>query len=589
LIDLGKVVCPPTGGQQPFLMLICKLVCFCKMIFEGMRHFKYSWGIILFLGLYACSKEKKVTPPPVASSSFSFTGLKVNGVYNGFSYNNVTSQPEIKISFSAAINHSSIANSVTFSGKAGTAVSYTTTYENNDSTMVITPSALQAITKYTLAVSTNLKSAVNGSLQSVVNVQLTTAIDTANKFPVISDNALLDLVQKQTFKYFWDFGHPTSGLARERNTSGDVVTTGGSGFGIMAIVVAINRQFVSRADGLARMQKIVGFLKNTAQKFHGAFPHWMNGATGAVVPFSQQDDGADLVETSYLMQGLLTARQYFNGAGIDETTLRNDINTIWNGVEWDWFRQNGQNTLYWHWSPNYGWSSNMQVNGWDEALITYVMAASSTAHSIPKIVYDNGWALNGAIKNGNTYFGVQLPLGPAEGGPLFFAHYSFLGVNPNGLSDAYASYDVQNKAHAMINYNYCAANPKGNNGYSSNCWGLTASDIENGYTASSPTNDVGVIAPTAAISSLPYTPTQSMAALRFFYYKLGDKIWGQYGFYDAFNLNDTWFADSTLAIDQGPIIDMIENYRSGLLWSLFMSCPEVKTGMKNLGFQSPNL
>jgi len=553
-----------------------------------MKNLKYSWSAILLLLLLGCSKADKVTPTTVVPSSFSFESLKVNGVANGSIYKNVNTQPVIRISFSAAINHNSTAQSITFNSKAGQAVSFTTAYDNHDSTIVITPAALQAITQYTLGVSTKLSSSSGGSLQTAVSLQLTTAVDTTNKFPVISDAALLDLVQKQTFKYFWDFGHPTSGLARERNTSGDVVTTGGSGFGIMAIVAAINRQFITRADGLARMQKIVAFLKN-AQTFHGEFPHWMNGATGVVVPFSQQDDGADLVETSYLMQGLLTARQYFNDPGIPETTLRNDINILWNAVEWDWFTQNGQNTLYWHWSPNYAWSTNMQVNGWDEALITYVMAASSTTHPITKAVYDNGWARNGAMKNGNTYFGVALPLGPAEGGPLFFAHYSFLGINPNGLTDAYTSYDVQNKAHAMINYNYCVANPQGNNGYSANCWGLTASDIENGYTASSPTNDVGVIAPTAAISSLPYTPTQSMAALRYFYYKLGDKMWGQYGFYDAFDLNDTWFANSTLAIDQGPIIDMIENYRSGLLWNLFMSCPEVKTGMKNLGFQSPNL
>src|SRR5437879_10478856 len=208
-----------------------------------MRYFKHSWVIILILQLFACAKENKPAPIPVTASSFSFTGLKVNGIYNGFSYNNITKQPEIRISFSAAINHNSVANSITFSNKAGTAVSYTATYENHDSTIVIVPSALQAITQYTLAVSTNLKSAANAGLQNVVNVQLITAIDTANKFPVITDNALLDLVQKQTFKYFWDFGHPTSGLARERNTSGDVVTTGGSGFGIMAIVVGVNRQF----------------------------------------------------------------------------------------------------------------------------------------------------------------------------------------------------------------------------------------------------------------------------------------------------------------------------------------------------------
>jgi hypothetical protein len=564
-------------------------VSFCDMIFEGMRNLKCCLGLALLFLLYACGKEKKTPMPTPVPASFSFNTLKVNGIYNGFTYKGVTTPSTIKLSFSAPVNPNSVTNSITFKSNAGAAISYNAAYQNNDSTIVITPVGLQPITPYTLSVSTGLLNAGGGSLQSALTVQLTTAIDTTNKFPVITDNQLLDLVQSQTFKYFYDFGHPVSGLALERNTSGNVVTTGGSGFGIMAIVTGVNRQFITRAQGVLRMQKIVAFLKNNAQTFHGAFPHWMDGVTGAVVPFSTQDDGADLVETSYLMQGLLTARQYFNGAAADETTLRADINTLWNNVEWDWFRQNGQNTLFWHWSPNFGWSTNMQVNGWDEALITYVLAASSTTHAVPKIVYDNGWAGNGSMKNGNTYYGVKLPLGPPDGGPLFFAHYSFLGINPNGLSDAYASYDVQNKAHAMINYNYCVANPNSNYGYGPNCWGLTASDIQNGYTASSPTNDVGVIAPTAAISSLPYTPVQSMQALRFFYYKLGDKMWGPYGFYDAFNLNNPWFANSDLAIDEGPIIVMIENYRSGLLWNLFMSCPEVKTGMQNLGFQSPNL
>jgi len=543
--------------------------------------------------LFSCSKSGDTSSkptPPVTPASFNLNTVKVNGVTNGFTYTNINVKPAITLSFATALNTASVGSSIAFTSGAGATVAFTTSYLNHDSTVVITPSSnLSYLTKYTLTVSTSLTSAQKGNLANTVNVNLSTQLDSTNKFPTITDDQLLTLVQQQTFKYFWDFGHPTSGLARERNTSGDIVTTGGSGFGIMAIVVGINRQFITRADGLTRMQTIVAFLKNKAQTFHGAFPHWLNGVTGAVVPFSTQDDGADIVETAYLMEGLLTARQYFNGTSIAETNLRADINTIWDNVEWDWFRQNGQNTLFWHWSPNYGWSTNQQVNGWDEAMITYVMAASSTTHSIPKIVYQNGWAGNGSMKNGNTYYGVTLPLGPAYGGPLFFAHYSFLGINPNSLSDQYASYDVQNKAHSMINYNYCVANPKGNMGYSADCWGLTASDIENGYTASSPANDVGTIAPTAAISSLPYTPTQSMQALRFFYYKLGDKLWGQYGFYDSFDLNDGWFASSDLAIDEGPIIDMIENYRSGLLWNLFMSCPEVKTGMKNLGFTSPNL
>jgi hypothetical protein len=553
-----------------------------------MRSLKIYLVLVIICWLYACKKENKQPAQPSVPASFSFSALKVNGIYNGFNYNGVNTAPVIKLSFSAPINRNSVSNNITFKNNSGAVVTYNTAYQNNDSTVVITPSALQPITQYALNASTGLQSAGGGSLQSALTVNLITAIDTTNKFPIIPDDQLLNLVQQQTFKYFYDFGHPVSGLALERNTSGDVVTTGGSGFGIMALVTGVSRQFITHAQGLARMQTIVAFLKNNAQTFHGAFPHWLNGTTGAVVPFSAQDDGADLVETSFLMEGLLTARQYFSAASSAETTLRTDITTLYNNVQWSWF-QNSQNTLFWHWSPNYGWSTNMQINGWDEALMPYVLAASSPTYPIPKIVYDNGWAGNGSMKNGNSYYGLTLPLGPAGGGPLFFAHYSFLGINPNGLSDAYASYDVQNKAHAMINYNYCVANPNNYYGYGSSCWGLTASDIANGYTASSPTNDVGVISPTAAIASLPYTPTQSMQALRFFYYKLGDKMWGPYGFYDSFNLNSAWFASSNLAIDEGPIIDMIENYRSGLLWNLFMSCPEVKTGMKGLGFQSPNL
>jgi hypothetical protein len=379
-------------------------------------------------------------------------------------------------------------------------------------------------------------------------------------------------------------------MARERNTSGDIVTTGGTGFGIMSILVGIKRNFISRADGLQRINMIVNFLKDKCTRYHGAFAHWINGATGATVPFSQQDNGGDLVETSFLMEGLLCARQYFNTADANEVTLRNNINTLWNGVEWSWFRNGGQNVLFWHWSPDYNFNINMQIKGWNEAMMVYVLAASSNTDSIPKLVYDNGWASNGGMKNGKTFYGVQLPLGPDVGGPLFFSHYSFLGINPHDLSDTYANYFTQNTAQSLINYNYSVANPQHFFGYSSSNWGLTASDDNlSGYSAHSPTNDDGVISPTAAISSMPYTPEQSMNALRFFYYTLGDKLFKQYGFIDAFNLTDNWFAGSFLAIDQGPQIVMIENYRSGLLWNLFMSCPEIKRGMKDLGFQSPYL
>ncbi|MES2447796.1 MAG: glucoamylase family protein [Bacteroidota bacterium] len=540
-----------------------------------------------FFFVTACKKNTTETTKST-DTSLSFT---VNDANNGtLKYTGLNLKPVIKFNFTEAINPATITTGILLTDASGNNITTTATLSNGDKTLNITPQLdLNSFTSYTLAINNNLKSSTGGRLINPVNINLISGLNDTDKFPRITDEELLTLVQKQTFKYFWDFAHPVSGMARERNTSGNTVTSGGSGFGVMAIITGIHRGFITKAEGLARLQKIVDFLKNKATRHHGAYSHWMDGNTGATLPFSAKDNGADLVETSFLMSGLITARQYFAGNDAAETTLRADINAIYNGVEWAWFRKDNSNTLYWHWSPTNAWEMNLPVQGWNECLITYVMAASSPTSSIPKSVYDQGWARNGAMRNGNTYYGVQLPLGTTNGGPLFLEHYSFLGINPNGLVDAYANYETQTKAHTLINYNYCVANPAKNIGYGPDCWGLTASDIPNGYGANSPTNDRGVISPTAALSSFPYTPTESMQALKFFYYKLGDKIWKEYGFVDAFALNEPWFASSHLAIDQGPIIIMIENHRSKLLWNLFMSAPEVKTGMKNLGFTSPNL
>lgn len=558
-----------------------------------MKH--YNYFIFILVGFITattgCKKSDNPAPPVITPviEPFQLNSATVNGNTSTTQYG-VNTTAVFRLSFSAPTDRNSITNGISLSQKNGTNIPLNATYQNGDSVVLLQPATpLTALTKYVFNVKNIVKSVKNTPLTTEALVSLNTQIDSTNKFPLLTDDLLLDKIQQQTLKYFVDFGHPVSGLARERNTSGDVVTSGGSGFGIMAIIAGINRNFISRNQGFTQVQKMTAFLKNTAQKVHGAFPHWMNGATGAIVPFSAKDDGADLVETAYLMQGLLTARQYFNNNDAAEVTLRNDINILWNGVEWDWFRQNDQNVLYWHYSTNNLWAMNVKIQGWNECLIAYVLAAASTNHAIPATVYNSGWAGGSNFINGKNYYGYQLPLGPDQGGPLFFSHYSFLGINPNGLSDAYANYTIQTKNHTLINYSYCVANPKNYYGYSSDSWGLTASDIDGGYTASSPTNDVSVIAPTAAISSLPYTPVESMKALHFFYYTLGDKLWGDYGFYDAFSLQNLWFANSTLAIDQGPIIVMIENYRSGLLWNLFTSCPEVKAGMQNLGFKAPYL
>lgn len=419
--------------------------------------------------------------------------------------------------------------------------------------------------------------------------------DNSSAEKMMSDDSLLNLVQYQTFNYFWDNAEPTSGLARERTHMDDiypsedknVVTSGGSGFGLMAILVGVERGFITREQAIERYDKILTFLEN-ADKFHGVYPHWWYGETGKTKPFSKKDDGGDLVETAFLIQGLITVRQYFGKDNDVEESLRNRINAIWESVEWDWYT-NGQDALYWHWSPNYAWEKNFKVQGYNECLIMYVLAASSPTHNIEASVYHKGWARDGEISSDEEYLGYEVvldhyPDNESPVGPLFWAHYSYLGLNPNNLKDQYGDYWKLNVNHAKIHYTYAVNNPNNFEGYGENVWGLTSSYSMKGYAGHRPDNDIGVISPTAALSSFPYTPKESMNFLRFLYTTEADSLVGEYGPYDAFSFENDWYLPRYLAIDQGPIPIMIENYRSGLIWDLFMSAPEVQNGLTKLGF-----
>jgi hypothetical protein len=413
----------------------------------------------------------------------------------------------------------------------------------------------------------------------------------------ISDDSLLTLVEYKTFQYFWDGAEPTSGAARERFHADNVypynykniITSGATAFGVMAILVGIERKFITRQHGFERLNKLVNWLEK-ADRFHGVWPHWLNGETGKVKPFSPNDDGGDLVETSYLLQGLLCVRQYFKDGNEQEKAMASKIDKLWRDVEFDWHR-NGKNVLYWHWSPKNQWKMNFPVEGYNECLIMYFLAAGSPTHTVPAEVYHEGWARKGAMKNdpGHQQYGYHLDLkhnfAEQFGGPLFWSHYSFLGLDPRKLKDKYADYWQHNVNHTLINRQYCIENPKKFKGYGENCWGLTASYSVNGYAAHSPNEDLGVISPTAALSSFPYTPNESMKVVRHLYEDLGDKVFGVYGFYDAFSEHHNWYLPRYLAIDQGPAVVMIENHRSGLLWKLFMSCPEVEVAKKKLGFE----
>ena len=418
---------------------------------------------------------------------------------------------------------------------------------------------------------------------------------------VISDEELLDLTQRETFKYFWDFAQSESGAARERYFPGDpandpnTVSIGGTGFGLMGILVGIERGFITREEGVQRLNRILSFLES-ADRFRGAWPHWLDGRTGDVLPFSELDDGGDLVETAFLAQGMICVKEYFKDGSDEEQTLAEKADTLWKGVEWDFYTQ-GENTLYWHWSPNNDFAIDFALQGYNEVLITYIMAAASPDFSISKEVYTEGWASNGAIADATTAFDLPLIVDHAgdepRGGPLFWAHYSYLGLNPNGLSDEFVNYGDVNVNHSRINYLHCVDNPGNFADYGENCWGLTASYTRNddgslGYTAHSPSNDTGVVSPTAAISSIPYTPDESLRAMRYFY-ENRERLLGPAGFYDAFSPQfNFWVAEAYLAIDQGPQLVMIENYRSGLLWNLFMQNEDVRSGLDKLGFSYTN-
>jgi hypothetical protein len=430
----------------------------------------------------------------------------------------------------------------------------------------------------------------------------------------LSDEALLETVERQTFRFFWHGAHPVSGMALERSNTvhaeyywdyineawdepnlshstfgPDACATGGTGFGIMATVAAVERGWIGRDTAVGRLIRIVDFLTH-ADAFHGIYPHFINGRTGKAIPFDRIDDGADIVETSYLCMGLLTAKEYFKEDNVKEKYLRRRIDQIWGAANWNW-HTNGTSKLFWHWSANNGFDMNFPVWGWDECLITYIMAAASPYHAIARSVYDSTWSGSGGWRNGKTYYGITLPLGNYEkGGPLFFEQYTFQGIDPRGLQDSLGvNYMDQVRNHTLINRAYCMENPKGYKGYSDKCWGLTAGDSWKGYVAHCPEVDLGVIQPTAAISSIAFTPKESMAAIRHFYEDHGKKIWSPYGFTDGFSEQHDWYAKSHLAIDQGPIVVMIENHRSNLIWSLFMNNADVQRGLKRLGFSSPYL
>jgi hypothetical protein len=418
----------------------------------------------------------------------------------------------------------------------------------------------------------------------------------------LDDNELLDMVQHGCFRYYWEAGNSDSGMAIEiLPGDSNLVATGASGFGIMALVAATQREFITRAESVERMLKIVRFLAQ-ADRFHGAWPHFLDGRTGRVNPyFGKYDNGGDLVETAFLVQGLLAARQYFNRDTANEAEIRDTISALWRDVEWDWYRKSPDSELlYWHWSPDHEWHISHPLVGWNETLIVYLLAIASPTHGVPASMYHTGWAgqsdaavryrrnwsrttVGDRFTNGNEFYGIKLDVGSGTGGDLFFTQFSFLGFDPRQKKDRYTNYFQNNRNIALINRAYCIENPRGFVGYGPDCWGRSAG-INSGGGRPLPRDDNGTICPSAALGSFPYTPAESMAALKHFYRDLGPKVWGPYGFHDGFNQTENWFDEVYMGLNQAQIVVGLENHRTGLLWRLFMANPEIQPALRSIGF-----
>lgn len=419
----------------------------------------------------------------------------------------------------------------------------------------------------------------------------------------MTDDELLTMVQEACFRYYWEGAEAGSGLALE-NIPGrsNMVASGASGFGLMTLLVGTERGFITRQQSAGRFQQILNFLEK-AETFHGAYAHFIDGPTGKAEPFfGKQDNGGDLVETAFLMQGLLAARAYFTRPDPQEKKIRDRITAIWQKVEWDWYRKTpGSKFLYWHWSPDQDWVINHQLIGWNETMITYLLAIASPTHSVPAALYYTGWAnqdttgqqyrdgwgatLEGALyRNGTTYNGIKLDVGVSNGGPLFFTHYSYLAVDPHLINDKYTNYFSNNRNISLINYRYCIENPHKFAGYGDSCWGLTASDGPEEYSPDEPRfyRDIGKMTPTGAISSFPYTPQESMKALKNYYNNYGRFLWGEYGFRDAFDLTRNWCSSLYMGLNQAPMVVMIENYRTGLIWKIMAKDADIQKALKKL-------
>jgi hypothetical protein len=404
--------------------------------------------------------------------------------------------------------------------------------------------------------------------------------------PRMLDNEnFLDLVQRTAFDYLWYETNPTNGLVKDRSSNPSVSSIAAVGFGLSAVTVGIDRGWISREAGRTRVLTTLEFLWSSPQGpeadatgYKGFYFHFLDMQTGR----RAGDAELSTIDTALLLAGVLHVQQYFDQDDTSEAKIRDLADNLHRRVDWPWMQVRSAKVCH-GWTPETGFLP-YDWGGYNEAMILYLLALGSPTFPINP----DAWTAWTSSYTWQTHYGLGFVVFP----PLFGHQYSHVWVDFRGIQDAYMrdkglDYFENSRRATLANRAYAIANPLGWVDYGENVWGLTASDIPASYRARGAPpaeSDDGTITPTAAGGSFAFTPHESLAALRHIYDAYRTRIWGPYGFKDAFNPSKNWFAADYLGVDQGPIVLMIENYRTGRVWQVFMRHPAIQHGLARAGF-----
>lgn len=388
----------------------------------------------------------------------------------------------------------------------------------------------------------------------------------------LSDEEFLDLLQKKAFLYFWLETDPETGLVKDKadnflDDTSTVATIAGVGFALSAYVVAAERGWLPKEKLYERTLKTLEFFKDKMENVRGFYYHFIDMKTGKRVWQSELSS----IDTALFLAGALTAGEYFRGK------IKKIAEELYRRVDWNWMLADGD-TLAMGWYPEKGFDPN-RWNRYGEQLILYLLAIGSPTYPIPASSWDR---IRRPIWEYEGYVTISSP-------PLFTHQYSHIWIDFRNKHDKYADYFLSSRNATLANRKFCLDNKDNSITFRRGFWGLTACEGPGGYRAyGAPpgyANYDGTVAPTAAAGSIVFTPKESIELLRKIYQELADKLWGKYGFSDSFNLDKNWFSQYVLAIDQGPILLMIENYRTGLIWKYFMKNKYIRKALKLTGFK----